>query len=483
MIAAAAYRAGVALHDERLEMAFDYRGKGGIEHAEIMAPEGAPASFGDRGRLWNAAEAADKRVDSRPAREILVALPHELNAEQRRALVRDFIAEHVVAKGMVADVSLHVPDKHGDQRNHHAHVLVTTREVTPDGFGRKVAEWTSPELVRSWRSGWEAVQNRHLEQALGREAPKVSAKSLADRGLDRKPTIHLGPAASAIERRGEASERGEVNRAIGAENTERRALGREVQESEDALVSGAPKAERSTRDMAEEFASLHQAYVREHAELKVRREGLKGPPPVRVADVRGEVLGDAERAARSARACLALTQKGVEEGRAKRASLHRWITNPARMIWAKHAALNRLDCVRREHARAVAQLRVRQQWLGSEAGQAYVARRVEPAQIAAAAVRSEQRTLERRMRRVAKRADAVLQIREKLLVARELGHKSLPVSTRTLGMTQFAREVDRATMAALKTHAPERVREARGRLLTKDREAGRVRGRVIDLLH
>ena len=155
----------------------------------------------------DAAELADKRSDSRPAREILLALPYELNAEQQRALVRAFVDEHVVAHGMIADVALHSPDKAGDQRNHHGHILVTAREVTEDGFGRKVGAWTKPKLVRHWREGWARVQNEHLQRALGREAPQVTDKSLTDQGIERDPTIHLGPSASGMEQRGERSDR------------------------------------------------------------------------------------------------------------------------------------------------------------------------------------------------------------------------------------------------------------------------------------
>ena len=90
-------------------MEFDFAAKEDIEFAAIMAPENAPAAFQDRETLWNAAEKAEGRKDAVPARELLVSLPHELDFKQRQELVRDFVSQHVVARGMVADIALHRP--------------------------------------------------------------------------------------------------------------------------------------------------------------------------------------------------------------------------------------------------------------------------------------------------------------------------------------------------------------------------------------
>ena len=140
-VAAAAYRSGARLVDDRLAMEFDFAAKEDIEFAAIMAPANTPAGYQDRQTLWNAAEAAERRKDAVPARELLLSLPHELDFQQRRELVRDFVSEHVVARGMIADVAMHRPGKQGDQRNFHAHILVTTRAAGPEGFGRKPPEW------------------------------------------------------------------------------------------------------------------------------------------------------------------------------------------------------------------------------------------------------------------------------------------------------------------------------------------------------
>src|ERR1700710_2901177 len=99
VVAAAAYRSGVCLVDERLAMEFDFAAKDAVEHSEILTPASAPAEFLDRATLWNAAEKAERRKDAVPAREILISLPHELDFDQRRELVRAFVAEHIVARG------------------------------------------------------------------------------------------------------------------------------------------------------------------------------------------------------------------------------------------------------------------------------------------------------------------------------------------------------------------------------------------------
>ncbi|AGH49285.1 MobA/MobL protein [Sphingomonas sp. MM-1] len=134
-VAAAAYRAGERLHDERLDMPFDYARRDGVEHSEILLPEGAPARFADRHIVWNAVEAVERRSDAQVAREVQLSLPHELTFEQRLELVRDFARTAFTDRGMIADIALHRPDRHGDERNFHAHILLTTRAIAGESFG------------------------------------------------------------------------------------------------------------------------------------------------------------------------------------------------------------------------------------------------------------------------------------------------------------------------------------------------------------
>ena len=144
-IAAAAYRSAERLLDERTGLTSDYSRKDGVTHAEIVAPDNTPDWMHDRAQLWNAVEAVERRKDAQLAREVQLSLPHELTDEQRKELVLGFVKEQFVAKGMIADIAIHAPSADGDQRNHHAHVMLTMRTLTNEGFGNKARDWNSPE--------------------------------------------------------------------------------------------------------------------------------------------------------------------------------------------------------------------------------------------------------------------------------------------------------------------------------------------------
>jgi ATP-dependent exoDNAse (exonuclease V) alpha subunit len=211
VVAAAAYRAGDELRDERTGQTHDYTRKGGVLEAAIIAPDNAPAWARDRQELWNHAEAAERQHNGQPAREIRVALPHELTDEQRAELVFDFCRDAFVKNGMIADICIHRPDRHGDDRNEHAHILLTMRKLDGEKFAtRKEREWNSKEALSGWREQWAEYQNRALEKA-GFDI-RVDHRSYAERGIEREPTTHLGRAASQMERRGEHSDRGDINR-------------------------------------------------------------------------------------------------------------------------------------------------------------------------------------------------------------------------------------------------------------------------------
>ena len=197
--------------------------------AEIIAPDGAPDWVRNRDRLWNSGEDAEKRKDSQVAREVRVALPRELDPDQRRELVRGFVQAEFAGRGMVADVSYH----DGNSGNPHAHILLTTRELNSDGFGGKDRSWNSKELLSGWREQWAESANRALDRA-GR-AERIDHRTLAaqraeaiERGqgaraekLDRDPEIHLGKAAWMERRRGEGNERTRRNDRICDGNRER----------------------------------------------------------------------------------------------------------------------------------------------------------------------------------------------------------------------------------------------------------------------
>lgn len=207
--AAAAYRAGVEITDRQTGEIHDYRRKSGIESVELFAPSDAPKWATDRAELWNAAEVSEKRKNSTVAREFEVALPAELSADQRRELAHDFTKALVKKYGFAADCAIHLPGKNGDSQNHHAHILCSTRKLTAEGFTAKTRELddraTGAAQVVECRELFANMTNVALERA--GHSVRVDHRSLEAQGIDRDANIHLGPTATAIERRGEVSEK------------------------------------------------------------------------------------------------------------------------------------------------------------------------------------------------------------------------------------------------------------------------------------
>lgn len=229
-VAAAAYRSGTLLEEVRSGEAHDYTRKRDIVHGEIVAPAGAPGWAYDRAALWNAAEAAEKRKDARVARDYELAIPRELSREQGIELVRDFAEALVERYGVAVDFNVHRDDPRqwdGSEKGwqgYHAHVMTTTRRVGPDGLGEKSAIELSDakrkalglgsgaEEIQALRELWQVLANRYLERAGSSE--RLDRRTLAEQGIDRAPTVHLGPYVTELERRGVASDLGNLNRDI-----------------------------------------------------------------------------------------------------------------------------------------------------------------------------------------------------------------------------------------------------------------------------
>lgn len=211
--AAAAYRAGERIDDQRTGLVHDYTRKQAVDHREIVAPANAPGWVHDRAELWNRVETFERRKDAQVAREVEIALPRELSTEQQRELALRFAHDQFVTQGMVADVCLH----HQHLDNPHAHILLTLRELDGDGFAsRKNREWNRTELLEGWREQWERYANAALEHAGHDE--RIDHRSFEDQGLTQAPTIKMGSAAWALEQRGITTARGDINRAIVAAN-------------------------------------------------------------------------------------------------------------------------------------------------------------------------------------------------------------------------------------------------------------------------
>jgi hypothetical protein len=286
IIAKAAYNAREDIRDERTGEMKRHGQRPGLEWSGIFAPKDAPEWTKDRAQLWNAVERREdlsKRHDTAQlARSFEVNFPHELSAEDRRRLVRDFVREECVRKGMIADVAIHAPSEEGDQRNHHAHILLTLRAITPEGFGDKVREWNSKEQNLQWREKWADLGARYLKNAgyeIEAERYKVEYLTLErqrqialERGdlahaetLNRVPTKHLGPQGTAMERRGVETQIGNAYRddyraaqEEAADRAEIEKLDRRIAELTAApRPAGAPEHLRGTA--AEIWLAVHQS--------------------------------------------------------------------------------------------------------------------------------------------------------------------------------------------------------------------------------
>ena len=259
VIAKAAYNAREALTEERTGEVKDFHRAKGLLFSGLYTPAQAPTWAHDRAQLWNAADAAEKRKDAQLARVYDIALPHELTNEQRRFLVQDFVKESFTRKGYAADVAIHAPDREGDQRNYHAHILVSDRRLETDGFAthKKERQQSKAEMkaeLEALREKWERTANRHLERH-GIDA-RIDRRSLKDQGINREPTEHLGPYATQLEREGKESERGETNRDIDARNQEREEAQRDYEaaqaERETAQRTNTERGFKKAQDIAPE---------------------------------------------------------------------------------------------------------------------------------------------------------------------------------------------------------------------------------------
>ena len=221
-------------------MIHDYTRKRGIVHSEILLPPNAPSDFQDRGTLWNSVEQIEKACNSQLARELEVALPIELSREEQVRLVRAYCSSQFVSRGMCADFNIHDTGS----GNPHAHILLTMRpmdergkwlpksrkEYVLDENGERIrlssgryktrkvdlVDWNNQENAEVWRKVWADLANEFLKR--NNRPERIDHRSYERQGIDQIPTVHIGVAASQMEKKGIATERGELNRSIKAAN-------------------------------------------------------------------------------------------------------------------------------------------------------------------------------------------------------------------------------------------------------------------------
>lgn len=254
--AAAAYRSGEKINDERQGMTFDYTKKRGIVHSEILLPAGAPQELRERSTLWNTIEAVEKRKDAQIAREIEISLPAALTREQQIEAAREFCAV-LVRDGMCADMCIH--DK-GDG-NPHAHIMLSMRNITPDGFGKKRRDWNDQKKLMYWRETWANKANEALEKAGINE--RIDHRSYEAQGIDKEPMIHTSNRADKIAK----------NNEIRARNEEREALRNEYKQIEKRLaeIEREEKRPRTPSELRKAQIEAINAEIEEQLkELKAR---------------------------------------------------------------------------------------------------------------------------------------------------------------------------------------------------------------------
>ncbi len=234
-VAAAAYRSGEKLTNEWDGMTHDYTRKGGVAHTEIMLPPHAPPSFSDRSTLWNSVELYEKAGNAQLAREIDAALPIELSREEQIRLVREYCSSQFVSRGMCVDFAIHDTNS----GNPHCHIMLTMRALDERGAWAAKSKRNMTLMKTVSVSACQAADIRRtkltLQAGTTRTTPSCGARrgltlpttferngsperidhrSNAERGIDELPTVHMGVAACQMEKKGIATEKGELNRNI-----------------------------------------------------------------------------------------------------------------------------------------------------------------------------------------------------------------------------------------------------------------------------
>lgn len=279
--AAAAYRAGEKIIDQRTREVHDYTKKRGIEETVLALPGGGTEN---RSAFWNRVELHHKRGDAVVAREVEVSLPAELTRDQRRELAVGFAQELSERYGVGADVAIHQPSRKGDDRNHHAHIMLSACRVSSDGtLGKKAAELDPihcqrhklETVVSRERSRWAELANAALERH--RHVERVDHRTLEAQGIDREPTRHRGPGATGIERRTQEPSRRSLDYAL------------PIPSRISAVPSPIPNQVVALSAMKEEGARIRREQL---AQKAVEQATAQAVEQAKVAQVQAKALAD-----------------------------------------------------------------------------------------------------------------------------------------------------------------------------------------------
>ena len=257
-IECAAYRAGERLYSEYYGLVSDYTRKGGVMYTEILLPPHAPREYADRQTLWNAVEDAERNKNAQLAYSFDIALQNEFTMEENIALARQFLLDNFVSRGMIADFSVHQPDKEHGIPNPHFHVMCPIRPLNPDStWGAKqrrvyrengkfdavpTTDWGKPETLEAWREAWAALCNTKLEEK-GLTC-RIDHRSYERQGIEQLPTVHEGVAVRQMEAKGIVTDKGEHNRWIRSATAMLRTLGERIKALVDWLSDARVKLDK-----------------------------------------------------------------------------------------------------------------------------------------------------------------------------------------------------------------------------------------------
>lgn len=272
-VASAAYISGEKIKNEWDGVTHDYTRKQGVISKEIFLPDHAPKEYKDRKTLWNSVELFEKNSNAQLARNFIISLPKELSIEENKKMIEEYIQTNFVKEGMIVDLAIHDESREGNQ-NIHAHIMTIVRPINEDGtWGQKskkeyildekgekilnkngkpktrkveLTTWNDKVNVEKWRENFSDLCNKYLERA-GAEK-RVDHRNFKRQGIKQIPTIHLGASASAMERKGIRTEKGDINREIKKQNELLKNIGNEIKKITSWLVGFKDKLKESYKE-------------------------------------------------------------------------------------------------------------------------------------------------------------------------------------------------------------------------------------------
>ncbi|MDU4210238.1 MAG: MobQ family relaxase [Finegoldia magna] len=272
-VASAAYISGEKIKNEWDGVTHDYTKKQGVISKEIYLPDHAPEEYKDRKTLWNSVELFEKNSNAQLARNFIISLPKELSIEENKKMLEEYIQTNFVKEGMIVDLAIHDESREGNQ-NIHVHIMTIVRPINEDGtWGQKskkeyildekgekilnkngkpktrkveLTSWNDKGNVEKWRENFSNLCNEYL--AKNKIEKRVDHRSFKRQGIKQIPTIHLGASASAMERKGIRTEKGDINREIKKQNELLKNIGNEIKKITSWLAGFKDKLKESYRE-------------------------------------------------------------------------------------------------------------------------------------------------------------------------------------------------------------------------------------------